>query len=164
MATKSDFNSAEWSQLLAAPLLAGMAVSVAEPSGLLGMLQEGWANARSMAKAGTDPSASELAKAITSDLATSDGRTAAHQFVKERLTAKSAADLKPQIIQALADIAATIDQKAGSDGVAIKAWLNQTAQAVADASREGGFIGFGGVAVSDAEKATLDEVAKALQA
>lgn len=164
MATKSDFSSSEWSQLLAAPLLAGMAVSVAEPSGLLGMLQEGWASAKSLTGAGTDPNASELAKAITSDLATSEGRSAAHQFVKERLTAKSAAELKQQIIQALTDIASTIDQKAGNDGAAMKAWLKGTAQAVAEASNEGGFAGFGGVTVSDAEKATLDEVAKALQA
>jgi len=34
---------------------------------------------------------------------------------------------------------------------------------VAEASKEGGFLGFGGVQVSDAERATLDEVGKALQ-
>jgi hypothetical protein len=34
---------------------------------------------------------------------------------------------------------------------------------VANASSEGGFLGFGGVQVSDAEKATLDEISKALK-
>jgi len=29
---------------------------------------------------------------------------------------------------------------------------------VAEASKEGGFLGFGGIAVSDAEKATLSEI------
>jgi hypothetical protein len=33
---------------------------------------------------------------------------------------------------------------------------------VADASTEGGFLGFGGVKVSEAEKATLAEIAAAL--
>jgi len=33
---------------------------------------------------------------------------------------------------------------------------------VAEASTEGGFLGFGGVKVSDAEKATLADIAKAL--
>jgi hypothetical protein len=33
---------------------------------------------------------------------------------------------------------------------------------VAEAAVEGGFLGFGGVRVSDAEKATLDDIAKAL--
>jgi hypothetical protein len=33
---------------------------------------------------------------------------------------------------------------------------------VAEASKEGGFLGFGGVQVSEAEKATLAEIATAL--
>jgi hypothetical protein len=33
---------------------------------------------------------------------------------------------------------------------------------VAEASKEGGFLGFGGVQVSEAEKATLAEIAAAL--
>jgi len=33
---------------------------------------------------------------------------------------------------------------------------------VAEASTEGGFLGFGGVRVSDAEKATLTEISSAL--
>ena len=36
------------------------------------------------------------------------------------------------------------------------------AAAKAEASTEGGFLGFGGVKVSDAEKATLGDIAKAL--
>jgi hypothetical protein len=36
------------------------------------------------------------------------------------------------------------------------------AQKVAEASSEGGFLGFGGVQVSDAEKASLADVARAL--
>jgi len=33
---------------------------------------------------------------------------------------------------------------------------------VAEASKEGGFLGFGGIRVSDAEKATLADINKAL--
>jgi hypothetical protein len=35
---------------------------------------------------------------------------------------------------------------------------------VAEAASEGGFLGFGGVKVSDTEKATLAEISKALGA
>jgi hypothetical protein len=35
-------------------------------------------------------------------------------------------------------------------------------QKVAEAATEGGFLGFGGVQVSDAERATLDDIAEAL--
>jgi hypothetical protein len=40
--------------------------------------------------------------------------------------------------------------------------LRGISQRVAEASREGGFLGIGSVLVSDAEKATLADIAKAL--
>lgn len=164
MTTKADFTPEEWHALLAAPMLAGMAVTIAEPSGLFGMLQEGWASAKSMLGAKSDPAASELAKAIADDFSTSEGRSAAQAYIKATLTGKSAAELKPQIVDALSKVAGILEAKAGPDAASVKVWLNQTAQNVAEASTEGGFLGFGGVAVSDAEKASLDEVAKALRA
>ena len=57
---------------------------------------------------------------------------------------------------------AIVDQKAPSDAAAYKDWLLQIANSVAEASKEGGFLGFGGVHVSDAEKATLSEIAATL--
>ena len=45
---------------------------------------------------------------------------------------------------------------------AFTAWLWRVARKSAEAGKEGGFLGFGGVAVSDAEKATLEEIATAL--
>jgi hypothetical protein len=164
MATKSDFTADEWSMLLASPMIVGMAVTIADPSGIIGMLQEGWAGARSMLNPKDDPNASELAKAVAEDLVTSDGRSAAQNLVKARITGKSAAELKPQIIAVLEDIGSLVDRKAGNEAAPFKSWLKETAQKVAEASTEGGFLGFGGVAVSDAEKASLNEVSRALRA
>ena len=39
---------------------------------------------------------------------------------------------------------------------------NDISQKVAEASKEGGVLGFGGVPVSEAEKATLADISKAL--
>ena len=44
-----------------------------------------------------------------------------------------------------------------------KSWLRQVSQHVAEAAKEGGFLGIGGVAVSEAEKATLTEISSALK-
>ena len=55
-----------------------------------------------------------------------------------------------------------MDTKAPNEAVAFKDWLKQVAQKTAEASTEGGFLGFGGVQVSEAEKATLAEIASAL--
>jgi hypothetical protein len=56
-----------------------------------------------------------------------------------------------------------VDAKALDDAAAFKAWLRQISQHVAEASKEGGFLGIGGEQVSDAEKATLKEISGALK-
>ena len=53
MATKSDFTADEWKTLLESPLLAGFAISAADPSGFFGTIKEGWAEAKELAAART---------------------------------------------------------------------------------------------------------------
>ena len=49
MVSKNDFSPVEWKKLVQAPLLAGFAVSAADPSSFVGTLQEAFANARQLA-------------------------------------------------------------------------------------------------------------------
>ena len=63
MADKSSFTPEEWKMILASPMLSGMAVTLAEPSGLWGMLKEAMASGRALIEAKSDPGASDLAKA-----------------------------------------------------------------------------------------------------
>jgi hypothetical protein len=162
MANKSTFAPQEWTRILDGVLSAGLAVSMAEPSGLIGMVQEGIASAKDLAAAKNDPNASELIKAIVADLETSAGRTAARDGLKANIKGKSRPEAKAACIAALKDAAALVAAKAPQDAPAFKSWLLLISQHVAEASTEGGFLGFGGVAVSDAEKATLAEIKTAL--
>ena len=75
---------------------------------------------------------------------------------------RSPGEIKNKAVAAIRDAAALVDAKAPSDAAGFKAWLQHISQAVAEASTEGGFLGFGGVRVSDAEKATLAEISGAL--
>ena len=163
MADKSDFTADEWKIVLSSPMLAGMAVTLGEPSGLFGTLKESMASARAMLETRSDPGASNLIKAILADIETSEGRTTAKEGLKSELTGKSAAEIKQQIIAKLARLGEIIDAKAGAEGPGFKAWLKQVAEKVAEAASEGGFLGFGGVKVTDAEKASIADVAKALK-
>ena len=79
------------------------------------------------------------------------------QFAGARL-----GELKQKAIEELRGVAGLLDLKAPDDAAGFKAWLNAIAQKTAEAGTEGGFLGFGGVAVSDAERATLAEIAAAL--
>jgi len=162
MANKAAFSTDEWNQVLGGAFMAGFAVTAADPSGLWGLFKETFASGRALMEAKNSATASELSKAIVSDMETSEGRSAAQAFVKGRLQGAKREEIKQRAIDSLRSAAAIVDQKAPSDAAAYKSWLLQIANNVAEASKEGGFLGFGGVAVSEAEKMTLSEIASAL--
>ena len=162
MASKSDFTADEWKKILAGPLLAGFAVSAADPSGFVGTLQEGLANAKALAAAKADPAADALIKAVVEDLLTPEGRAAAREDVKNLVQGAQMEDIKSRSLAELKKTAAVLDAKAPGESAVFRTWLNQIATQVAEAGTEGGFLGFGGVKVTDAEKATLAEIATAL--
>ena len=162
MATKASFTTDEWQKLLQSPMLASVAVTAADPSGLFGLVKEGFAASRALAEAKADAGASELIRAVVADLETSAGRDSVRDGLKAALGGGTATDIKPKAIAALGEIAALLDAKAPEEATTFKAWLAAIAERVAEASKEGGFLGFGGVQVSDAEKATLAEIDAAL--
>lgn len=162
MAAKSDFTADEWAKIVASPLLASVAVTAAEPSGLWGTLQEGFAGAGGLT--GARDSTVSLIKEIVAALTTSEGRTAARDAVRAQSTgAANAAEIASRSIAALGDIASILDAKAGADASAVKQWIYANADRVANAATEGGFLGFGGEKVSASEKATLAQLASALR-
>ena len=161
MANKASFTPQEWVLLLQSPMMAGMAVSAAEPSGLFGMLQESFATGKLLVQATSDTSANELVRAVAADYATAEGRKAASEGLKAELGGGKPGDIKAKALDALRQAAALVAAKAPG-AAAYKAWLAQISRNVAEAANEGGFLGFGGVAVSEAEKATLAEIATAL--
>jgi len=162
MATKADFTVDEWKLILGSPMLTGMAVTLAEPSGLWGMMQEGMASGQALLAARKDPGALSLVKDIVADMETGGGRTAAREGVKAQLTGKTPAELKAQVLTTLTRVSGILDAKAGADSGPFKAWLKHVSERVAEASTEGGFLGFGGVKVTEAEKASIEDVARAL--
>jgi hypothetical protein len=166
MADKSTFTPDEWKHILGSTMLTGMAVTAADSSsGLWGMLQEGLAGGGAMVEAQRDPSANSLIRSVISDFQTSEGRTAAREDIQSTLSgATSSADVQSKAVNALKQVAAILDTKAPADAPVFKAWLNTIGDRTAKAASEGGgLFGIGGVAVSDAEKAALDQIAKALQ-
>jgi len=164
MANKADFSAEEWKQLLESPMLASIAVTAAEPSGLWGMLKESFAAGGRLAKAKTDAGTNQLVKAVVADFESGEGRGAARDGLQARLQGSKPGEAKDKAVEGLRQVAALLNAKAPDDTAAFKAWLQSISQHVAEAANEGGFLGFGGVQVSDAEKATLAEIAQAMSA
>jgi hypothetical protein len=162
MATKASFTPEEWILLLQSPMVAGMIVSAADPNGLFGLLKESFAAGGALVQANADLGSNPLVKAVAADFTTAEGRTAARDGVKARLARGTPGEVKARSLETLRQVAALLAAKAPEDAVAFKAWLTDTAQRVAGAANEGGFLGFGGVPISDIEKATLAEIKTAL--
>ena len=162
MADKTSFTKDEWALLVKSPMIAGMAITAAEPSGLWGLLKESFAGGEALAKVAADANANALVKAVVSDFSTSEGRSTARDGLKADFAGGKPADMKTKSVDMLRQVAALLNSKSPGDAAAFKAWLRQISQSTAEAASEGGSLFGGGVQVSDAEKATLNEISSAL--
>jgi len=159
MATKTDFTADEWTQLLRAPGWASIAVAAASPSGPLGLVKEMFAAGKVIADAKVHGGQNGLVEAVVAELTSSEGRHAAQPT---EVSGKSPDEVRAKAVAALAEAAALLDRKAGADALPFKQWLAAIATKVAEAAKEGGFLGIGGVRVSEAEARTLTAIRSAL--
>ena len=163
MTDKSSFTKDEWALLLESPMIAGMAITAADPSGLWGLLKESFAGGGALTQAMTSATTNALVKAVVADFSNSEGRSAARDGLKAKFANSQPADVKTKSLDSLRQVSALLDTKAPTDSMAFKNWLRQISQSTAEAATEGGgLFGIGGVQVSEAEKATLNEISSAL--
>ena len=163
MADKTTFTADEWSQLLQGVMAAGIAVTAAEPSGLWGMLKEGMASSRALLQAKAGAGSTQLMSAVVESFETSEGRNIAREGLQAALQGAKRDEMKARCIEVVRRAADVVDARAPEDAPAFKRWLLQISTDVAEASKEGGFLGFGGTPVSEAEKATVAEISSALK-
>ena len=157
MTTKDDFTEEEWVRVRRAPFVAGMAISLADPGGPIELAKETMATVKS---ATSPPSREQLLTEVALDI----------QAMTQRRQ-NPIGDYKPskgmqagiQILDELRAVKEVVAAKATpEEATAFSEWLVVTAQAAADAAKEGGFIGFGAKQVSQGEQAMLDQLRSAL--
>jgi len=159
MATKADFTVDEWTQIQRAPFMAGLAVVAASPSGPFGVVKELFAVGRMLGAVKTQGTSNDLIKALVADIEAG----AKDLSAPAELKGKTPEQVKTYAIESLRQVAALIDKKTKPDEVqGFKQWLVSVAQKVAEAAKEGGFLGFGGTQVSEQEAATIKELSTAL--
>ena len=158
MATKTDFTPDEWALLLRAPGWTSIAVAAASPSGPFGVVKEMFAAGKVLAEAKIG-NKNPLIEALMADLATSEGRQKAQPTEP---SGKTPDEVRSRAIDAIKHAAALVDAKAGADAAEFKRWLATLAERVAQAAKEGGFLGIGGTPVDEKEATTLADIQKAL--
>ena len=158
MTSKADFSEEEWARIRRSPFVAGMAISIADPGGPIEVAKETMASVRS---ASAPPSEEELLVAVAHDI---QALTKQKQNPMGKFKPTSGALAGQQVLEELRAVNEIVTAKATpEEAAAFRRWLVATAQAAADAAKEGGFMGFGAEQVSKGEQAMLEQLASALR-
>ena len=153
MTTKSDFSDEDWLRIVRAPFLAGLAITLADPGGPFEAAKETIAALKS---ATNPPSREQLLTDVALEIQamTQQKQNPLKSYKPSRSTPPG-----PQVLQELGEVQDIVAAKATvEETAAFGHWLVATAQAAADAAKEGGFMGFGAHQVSQGEQAMLDQV------
>jgi hypothetical protein len=159
MTTKADFTEEEWTRLERGPLVAGMAITFADPGGPIEALKESLAAVKTIAETAKTGSDSELVDALAKDVAEkAQRRENPLKGFKPKGTMAG-----EEILDELRTVSEIATQKAtAEEAAAYRQWLLDAAQRVADAAKEGGFLGFHAVRVSEGEQKMLDKLGEVL--
>jgi len=162
MDLRAAFSDEEWARVVAAPMLASMAITAGEPSGLIGTIRESFAVAAAIQKAGGTEGANALVEAVAGAYDTAEGRASARAVLQDDIKDRPRAEVAHVAVDALAEIARVVEARAPAAAGGYKDWLRAIAQSVAEAASEGAILGIGGERVSEGERATLAEIDRAL--
>jgi hypothetical protein len=162
MTIREKFTQEEWEHVVQSPMLAGLAITAADPGGLWSTIKESASVAKSILESGSEAGEDSLPEVISATFQQSDGRRIAQDQVKGMLKGKRPAEVTDLAVTRLSEIRQLVESKAPEQADAYKAFVRATAKQVAEAGKEGGFMGFGGEAVSEAEKKTLSDIDRAL--
>jgi hypothetical protein len=159
MTTRSDFTDQEWARLERSPVVAGMAISLADPGGPIEAFKETMATVKTITESARSGGESELVDAVAKSVAE-----------KAQKRESPMGDFKPkgalagqEILEELKGVNELVTQKATpEEAAAFREWLLTAAQRAADAAKEGGFMGFNAKRVSEGEQEMLDKLGEAL--
>jgi hypothetical protein len=155
MTTRTDFTDEEWERLSRAPLVAGMAISIADPGGPIEAFKETNAALRTIVQDGQEGKFGELVKQIGQDVA-ERGR---HRENPMHGFRPRGADARDEILDELRAVNALLEQKlTPEEADQFREWLKTAAQRTALAAKEGGFLGFNAQRVSEGEQQMLDRL------
>jgi len=159
MTAKADFTDEEWTRLKRAPFVAGMAISLSDPGGPIELVKETAAAVKTVVGAVEQGGRGELVEAVATEAA-ADAKThknPLHDFKPKGALAGQ------MVLDELTGVNAIVSAKASpEDAEAYRTWLKDAAREAADAAKEGGFLGFHAVRVSEGEQRMLDKLGEAL--
>jgi hypothetical protein len=152
MTARADYSDEEWEALARSPLVAGFAISLADPGGPIELTKETVAAIKALA---TPPSDDELLIAVSQH---AQAHAKEHANLRKELGLK-AATARRQLTDELTRVNGILEATATpEEAAAFRQWIVEAAQKAADAAKEGGFLGIGATRVSEGELTELSEI------
>lgn len=156
MSTKNDYSAEEWKAISGAPVAAGLFITLSDASGPVGIAKEALAVGKAI-RDSAQGEAPEIVKALAESVKSGGGRPELPD-----LPTGDRAQTKEGLIGTIRTAVGAVEKKSPSEVEAYKTWLASVAAKVAQASKEGGFLGIGGTPVSRDEQEGLDQLAGVL--
>jgi hypothetical protein len=155
MTSKADFTDEEWARLGRAPLLAGMAISLADPGGPIEAVKETSATLKTVLDAAREGDPGAFVQSLAQDVA-----------AKAQRRENPMAGFTPDRSRALDDVldelravhAVLVEKAAPEDIEDYSEWIKMASQRAALAAKEGGFLGVGAERVSEREQQMLETI------
>ena len=161
MTSQGAFTEEEWARLERSPIVAAMAISLADPGGPIEAVKESMAAIKSVSEATQSDKQPELVREVATSFTE---KTRARQSPLKDFRPKGA--MAGQMILDELRGANEIVTRKGTpeEAAAFREWLLGVAKAASEAAKEGGFLGFKAERVSAGEKEMLDKLAEVLSA
>lgn len=161
MAKQDAFTSDEWTLLRLTPSLVAGGTAASDPSGLFASIKEAAAGAGVVADAFKANRGLELFAALGADRSI-PGMPDPRSLLGEGSREQQLQNFKNAVLERVKSATELVARKAApAEAEAYRKMLADVAEKAAAASTEGGFLGFGGVRVSDKEETFISNVKKA---
>jgi hypothetical protein len=161
MSTVANFTPEELHLLREIIPLTGFAVAVAGNSGIIGTFKEAHATAKGLGEAAAKYPQNELIQSLLKDF--SQNRPIMPKY--NPLDGGIQEKIKTDALEKTRQVIALLTQKSSTQEVTeFKQWILTVSENVANAAKEGAFLGIGGERVSAAEKAVLNDLQGVLSA
>lgn len=166
MAKKEDFSPEEWKALITTPIQVSAAMILASPSGPIGLIQESVALGKAMDRLVKKGSANLLMNDIAQSFKAQieKGKAGQEKQPFEMPKPRDFSEAKQQAIDSIHQAMGILKAKAAPEDVnAYREFTITTAHEVAEAAKEGGFLGVGGKKLSDQEQTLLNDLKTAFE-
>lgn len=164
MSALSDYTQDEVEKMMAAPMLVSMYVMGSSLSGPVGLVKEMMAGVEAAMTAAKDAAPGSVLSALFSEENMKEQQTKMQQETRDSTAgAQNMEEAKAKMLDDVKQAVGILSAKGSPEEVgAYKKLMTDVAEKVANAAKEGGFMGIGGSLVNDAEKTAMSDVQNAV--